>query len=174
MTCYVAFLRGVSPTNATMAGLRRAFESAGFSRVRTVLATGNVIFDARTAPPERLERRCEEAIHATLGRSFAAIVRSAAHLNALIDAAPFDGFELPATAKRVVTFLRDERAARPVLPIARDGATILAQAHGEVFTAYVPGPKGPVFMTLLERTYGTDITTRTLDTVGRCVRACGS
>jgi hypothetical protein len=32
-------------------------------------------------------------------------------------------------------------------------------------------PKGPVFMSLLERTFGTDITTRTLDTVRKCASA---
>jgi hypothetical protein len=35
----------------------------------------------------------------------------------------------------------------------------------------VPNANGPVFMTLLERTFGKDITTRTLDTVQKCARA---
>ena len=48
---------------------------------------------------------------------------------------------------------------------------ILAMTDGEVFTAYVASDKGPVFMTLLERTFGTDITTRTLDTVKKCAAA---
>ena len=41
----------------------------------------------------------------------------------------------------------------------------------EVFSMYVPGPKSPVFMNLLERTFGSDITTRSLDTVKKCARA---
>ena len=70
-------------------------------------------------------------------------------------------------AKRVVTFLR--RPAQGVrLPIERDGAVILAMSGCEVFTAYVASDKGPVFMSLLERTFGSDITTRTLDTVAKC------
>ena len=28
----------------------------------------------------------------------------------------------------------------------------------EVFSAYVPTPKGTVFMTLIEKTFGTDVT----------------
>jgi hypothetical protein len=35
----------------------------------------------------------------------------------------------------------------------------------EVFTAYVPSPRGPVFMTLIEKTFGRNVTTRTWDTV---------
>jgi hypothetical protein len=57
------------------------------------------------------------------------------------------------------------------LPITRDEATILHIAGEEVFTAYVPGPNGPVFMVLLERTFGKDITTRTLGTVQKCAAA---
>ena len=41
----------------------------------------------------------------------------------------------------------------------------------EVFTAYLPTDKGPVFMQLIERAFGTDVTTRTLDTVARCAAA---
>ncbi|MGC4085554.1 MAG: DUF1697 domain-containing protein [Vicinamibacterales bacterium] len=42
MPRYVAFLRGVSPTNASMPDLKRAFERAGFTDVKTILSSGNV------------------------------------------------------------------------------------------------------------------------------------
>jgi uncharacterized protein (DUF1697 family) len=47
MPRYLAFLRGVSPMNAKMPELKRCFEAAGFTDVKTVLANGNVAFDAR-------------------------------------------------------------------------------------------------------------------------------
>ena len=46
MPRYAAFLRGVSPTNAKMPDLKRAFESAGFTEVRTFLSSGNLTFTA--------------------------------------------------------------------------------------------------------------------------------
>jgi len=52
-----------------------------------------------------------------------------------------------------------------------DGATILAVPGNEDFTAYVRSPNGPVFMTLIETTFGKDLTTRTWDTVRKCARA---
>jgi uncharacterized protein (DUF1697 family) len=106
-----------------------------------------------------------------VGRSFDTIVRSAAYLQALIAADPYAEFDLPAAAKRVVTFLRTPTELRLELPIERDGAGILKCNGSEVFSAYVPGPKGPVFMHLLERRFGTGITTRTLDTVRKCASA---
>ena len=36
---------------------------------------------------------------------------------------------------------------------------------GEIYSAYLPTPKGPVFMTLIEKTFGKEQTTRTWDTV---------
>ena len=58
-----------------------------------------------------------------------------------------------------------------VLPIERDGARILRCTGSEVLSAYIPGPNGPAFMVLLERSFGRNITTRTLGTLRRCVQA---
>ena len=171
MPRYVAFLRGVSPLNATMPQLKHCFETAGFADVRTLLSSGNVVFTALAALPDVLARRAENAMQLNLGRSFGTIVRPAQYLQELIASGPFAEFDLPIAAKRVITFLRHPPASSVVLPIARDGATILKVAAAEVFTVYVPSPKGPVFMTLLERTFGKDITTRTLDTVQKCAWA---
>jgi uncharacterized protein (DUF1697 family) len=170
LTRYVAFLRGVSPQNAKMPALKASFEAAGFSNVRTILGSGNVAFDARTASIEALAQRAETAMQGTVGRTFATIVRPARHLQDLIAANPFASFDIPKEAKRVVTFLR-RPAGAVQLPIERDGAAIVAVAGSEAFTTYLPSDKGPVFMVLLERTFGTEITTRTLDTVAKCAVA---
>ncbi|WP_051705444.1 DUF1697 domain-containing protein [Cupriavidus metallidurans] len=172
MPRYVAFLRGVSPMNARMPELKHCFEAAGFSEVRTLLSSGNVVFDARSASATALERRAEKAMHAELGHSFGTFVRPAGYLLDLIEADPFAEFDLAPGAKRVVTFLRSPVAPEIALPIERDGASIIKASAAEVFSAYLPDPKkGPVFMTLLERSFGKDITTRTLDTVIKCARA---
>lgn len=171
MPRYVAFLRGVSPSNARMADLKRAFEIAGFSEVRTLLSSGNVVFDAPSGSAHALQQRAEAAMQAHLARSFGTVVRSSAHLRALLEDDPFAEFDLPPSAKRVVTFLRRPVDSKAALPIERDGARILKLSGSEVFSAYVPSPKGPVFMNLLEQTFGSEITTRTLETVRKCACA---
>jgi len=171
MPRYVAFLRAVSPMNAKMSELKKCFEAEGFSDVRTLLSSGNVVFNARSSSVATLERRAEKAMQSELGHSFATIVRSAEYLQNLVQSEPFTKFSLPSTAKRVITFLRRPAEPRLRLPIKQDGASILAFTGSEVLAAYVPSPKGPVFMRLLERTFGTDITTRTLDTVRKCAWA---
>lgn len=154
-----------------MPQLRECFEAAGFDDVRTVLSSGNVAFSTHVATWPTLERRAEQAMLASLGRVFPTIVRSAEYLQALVASDPFAEFTLPPTAKRVVTFLQRSENRKVSLPLERDGARILKLSAAEVFTAYEPSPKGPVFMTLLERTFGKDITTRTLGTVGKCATA---
>ncbi len=171
MPRYAALLRGVSPTNAKMPELRRAFEAAGFSDVTTVLASGNVVFTAEKATVARLQAEAEAAMEAKLGRSFLTIVRPVNGLRTLLESNPYKGFELAAGAKRIATFLRDPPSRTVRLPIEMDGASILAMRGGIAFGAYLPNPEGPVFMTLLEKTFGKAQTTRTWQTLERIVTA---
>lgn len=171
MTRYVAFLRGVSPMNAKMPELKRCFEDAGFTDVKTVLASGNVVFGASKAAASTLQRKAEAAMTKRLGRTFHTIVRSASALQRLLEADPYADFRLPANAKRVVTFLREPHEAKLSLPLEIDGARIVAMNGSEVFSAYVPHPRGPVFMSLIEKTFGSEVTTRTWQTIEKCVAA---
>ena len=169
MRRYAAFLRGVSPMNAKMPALKQCFEATGFADVKTVLSSGNVVFTTRAASAATLERKIEGAMAKHLGRTFLTIVRPIDALRALLDADPYAAFRLPPGSKRVVTFLRDMPKAKLSLPIEVDGARILRVQGGEAFSAYVPSPRGPVFMTLIEKTFGDAVTTRTWDTVKKVV-----
>jgi uncharacterized protein (DUF1697 family) len=162
---YAAFLRGVMPTNAKMPDLRRCFEAVGFTDVKTVLSSGNVVFTARAEPEPALQRKIEDGMEQHLGRRFLTIVRSLDALRAIVDADPYTDFKLAPNAKRIVTFLRDAPASKLRLPIEHDGARLLCAKDGDVFGAYVPSPRGPVFMTLIMKQLGEGTTTRTWDTV---------
>lgn len=171
MPRYAAFLRGVSPMNARMPALKCCFEAEGFSEVRTLLSSGNVVFNARSLSMARLEQRAEAAMQSGLGRSFDTFVRPTAYLQELVESDPFAGFRLSPADKPIVAFLRRPAVAGVELPIERDGASILKLSGSEVLATYVPGPKGSLLMRLLESAFGTGITTRTLDTVRKCAGA---
>jgi len=170
MPRYAAFLRGVSPMNAKMPQLKAAFEAAGFTEVKTVLSSGNVVFTANRAKPTSLEKKAEAAMKKYLGHEFLTIVRPVDALREMLEKDPYKVFHLPPQSKRIVTFLRDTPSAKLALPIELDGARILAIHGQEAFSAYAPNPKGPVFMTLIEKTFGKDVTTRTWDTVAKVAR----
>ncbi len=169
MPDYAAFLRGVMPTNAKMPALKKCFEAAGFEDVKTVLSSGNLVFRARKASDSSLERKCEAIMDKHLGRAFMTAVRPIDTLRAILERDPYQEFRVPPTAKRIVTFLREKPKSRLVLPIEQDGARILLIEDREVFSAYVPSPRGPVFMSLIQKTLGEEVTTRTWDTVKKVV-----
>lgn len=170
MKRYAAFLRGVTPMNAKMPELKKAFEAAGFADVRTVLSSGNVIFGAPAAPESALERTAEAAMRKRLGSAFPTIVRPIEALRRMLASDPYAELRVAPGAKRVVTFLRGKPRARLELPIELDGACILRMKGGTVFSAYVPSPRGPVFMSLIEKTFGKEVTTRTWDTVEKVAK----
>ena len=65
MTRYVAFLRGINSGRNPALGmdrLRRIFEDLGFQDVRTVIASGNVLFETGAADQRALEERVETAV----------------------------------------------------------------------------------------------------------------
>lgn len=168
---YAALLRGVSPMNCKMPELKRSFEAAGFTDVKTVLSSGNVVFNARPADEAVLAEDAEAAMQRGLGRSFPVIVRSIDSLVAILASDPFAGVEQTPETKQVVTFLKDAPAKAPAFPIELDGACILGLKGCEIFTSYVPSPRGPAFMRLIEKTFGKNVTTRTWGTVEKVARA---
>lgn len=170
LTRYVALLRGVSPMNAKMAELKQCFENAGFTDVKTVLASGNVVFSAAAQSVSALASHAEAAMQREIEPAFPAIVRSIASVRALLASDPYASTMLPKDAKRVVSFL--QKPPKEIqLPEPSDGVHIVSAQGSEVFTAYVPSPRGPVFMARLEKTFGKAITTRTWESLEKIVRA---
>jgi uncharacterized protein (DUF1697 family) len=169
MARYAAFLRGVSPVNAKMAELIAAFEAAGFADVKTVASSGNVVFDARPSSDAALQTKAEAAMQKRLGRSFLTFIRPIDTLKTLLASDPYRGFKLKPGSKRIVTFLRESPKEEPKLPVELHGARVLRRKGTEVFTVYVATPYGPVFMTLIERTLGKDVTTRTWEALTKIV-----
>src|ERR1043166_6491203 len=129
---YVAFLRGVMPTNAKMPALKRCFESAGFTDVRTVISSGNVVFTSQIKVVSEIERKAEAAMEKHLGRAFYAIVRAASALEKILRRDPYSRFELEEDPKRIVSFLRKPAKLATSLPIEVDGARILAMQGRDV------------------------------------------
>ena len=156
--------------NAKMPELKKAFEAAGFEDVKTVLSSGNVVFTARPASAGSIQRKAEAAMEKTLGRAFLTIVREVDALREMLASDPYKAFRLAPESKRIVTFLREKPTAKLKLPIEKDGSRILVMRELDIFSDYVPTPKGPVFMTLIEKTLGKDVTTRTWETVTKVAR----
>lgn len=156
--------------NAKMPELKKAFEAAGFTDVKTVLSSGNVVFSARAATNASLQRKAEAAMQRTLGRTFLTIVRPIDALRDILASDPYGAARLAPGTRRVVSFLRDAARSKPALPIELRSTRIVALKGQEVYTTYVPTPGLVDFMTLIEKTFGKEVTTRTWETVQKVAR----
>ena len=173
MKRFAAFLRGVSPSNCSLPELAHSFAAAGCSDVKTVLSSGNVVFTA--AGTQRvIQKSAQAALKAHLDRAFMVLARPMEALQTMLACDPYVAFKLKPGAKRVATFLASEPIATLKLPIELDGAKILRLKERALFSAYLPRPKGPVVMALIERTFGKDVTTRTWDTLRKVCAASDS
>lgn len=171
MPRYAALLRGVMPTNCRMADLRKALEAAGFTGVKTVIASGNAVFSARQASEQAIAKKAEAAMQKVMGRSFMTIVRSIDDLQEILDRDYFATVKLPPNAKRNVTFLPAPFRKQLALPMELRGAQICAVERDVAYTYYVPNDVDPAFMVLIDKTFQKNCTTRTWETVGRIVKA---
>ncbi len=150
---YVALLRGIMPMNPNMKSgkLKEAFESMGFSDVKTVIASGNVIFESPETNILKLEEHIEKALPKLLQFSSSTIVVSKEELETLAKKDPFKG--IPDTKENylVVTFLKGGKTIATVITLGED--------------------RTPDLMRRLEKEHGKQITTRTWKTVHRILKA---
>jgi uncharacterized protein (DUF1697 family) len=111
MPRFVAFLRAVNLGGRTvkMDRLRGLFEELGFSKVETFIASGNVIFEARSRIGGKLEGAIEKHLKDALGFEVATFVRSAEEIVAVESYKPFSESDLSVPDYSVyVAFLREE------------------------------------------------------------------
>lgn len=174
MTKYVAFLRGIGPGNPNMHNekLRGVFESLGFNNVRSVISSGNVLFESNLKDTKKMEKMIEDAWPVQLGFTSTTIIRSLEELESLIALSPFNGLEHTPKTNLNVTFLKSEPLRLPTLPYAPEGKgySVVNIAPKTLFSVVdLNNAKTPDLMTWLEKQFSKKITTRTWKTVNRVV-----
>jgi uncharacterized protein (DUF1697 family) len=93
MTRYVALLRAVNVGGTgklPMSTLKAICVEAGFSQVETFIASGNVVFSAEASPAD-VKAALEARLHALAGKPVGVAVRTAAEMQAVLEACPFAG-----------------------------------------------------------------------------------
>ena len=103
----IALLRGVNlgGRKVVMSELREVCEAAGFTGVRTLIASGNLVLGAKEKGA-KLEAKLEKVILDGLGLKAAVFVRDSDQLDAIIAANPFKLFAKSNPNFLVITFMR--------------------------------------------------------------------
>ncbi|SFP77307.1 Uncharacterized conserved protein, DUF1697 family [Mesorhizobium sp. NFR06] len=92
MQTYVALLYSIGlgeGRRLVMSDFKAMAEGLGFSNVRTLVSTGNLVFEARTTKISALEQRLERAFERSFGRHVDIIVRGAEDWLKLAASNPF-------------------------------------------------------------------------------------
>ena len=172
---YVAFLRGINVGGRAlvkMADLKKAFEEMGFGYVRTLLASGNVLFEsgpmARKAIAEKIGSGLKRLLKKDVGEL--CLARPGSILEKIRSSEPFRGIEVTPSTRLYVTFLAEKSRPRAIsLPYAspRGELRILRATPTEVFSVVdLAGGKGtPEAMAMIEKEFGANVTTRNWNTV---------
>jgi uncharacterized protein (DUF1697 family) len=120
MTAWVALLRGVNVGGITVrsADLAELFRGLGFEAVRTVLASGNVVFEAAAGPARRdeLKRSIEAALRDRFAYEAWILLVTRSEVEAAIEAFPFDATDQ--TRQPWVIFCLDEATAQELTTAA--------------------------------------------------------
>lgn len=134
MIRHAAFLRGVNlgKRQVKSADLAAAFTAMGFANVKTLLASGNVLFDAE--PAEVKQDAIEAALQQRFGFEIGTVLRTQEQLRALVALDPFAGRAEDDDTKLYVTFLADPVGKTLPMPCAvEDDFAVVKLTEHEVF-----------------------------------------
>ncbi|MES2317763.1 MAG: DUF1697 domain-containing protein [Pseudomonadota bacterium] len=124
MSAYIALLRAVNVGGTgklPMTELKSMCESAGFTSVRTYIASGNVVFDS-TKSATKVKAALEDLLLAYAGKPVKVLVRTAPELQQVLASNPFPD----AAPNRTITIFLDDA------PPADTLATITGRKDEEV------------------------------------------
>ena len=166
---YVALLRGINVGRAkrvAMADLRTLVAGLGFTDVRTLLNSGNVVFTGGAREPSRIAGAIEDAMRERLGVSARVTVLGGDELAAITAKNPL-GEVAGDPSRMLVAFLRDPAHRARLQPLTRQEWTPEALALGPR-AAYLWCANGILKSRLAEavgRLLGEDVTSRNWATV---------
>ena len=173
MTTFVALIRGIGPGDPRKSNesLRGVLEELGFSDVRSVISSGNVVFSAPSdADPDELGDRIEAAWPELRGFKATTIVRSRAQLAGLVSRLPFGDLPHGPESYQLVTFFK-RAVAHAEAPPTEMALKVLGVVDGALCTVSNPREtKTPDAMKWLERTYSKELTSRTPLTLERILK----
>jgi len=171
MPIYVAMLRGINVGGAKivkMENLRALFEALGFSRVRSYVQSGNVIFETSRVNSTRLSRAIGKRILSDYGFSVPLILRTSGEINKIVSDNPFLKESGIDRSKLHVTFLSElpAKAAMGKLDALKGDVDQFRIKNREIYL-YCPSGYGRTKLSnsSFERLLSVEATTRNWRTV---------
>ncbi len=171
MTVYIALLRGVNLAGhklVAMADLREMLADLEFTNPRSLLQSGNLVFQGRAQPGARVERVLEEETARRLGLKTEFHVRTAAEWQTLIARNPFREAARRDPGHLLAMCFKEAPAAQDVkaLQAAITGREVVCAVGRQAYFIYPDGVGTSRLTTaLIDKTLGLRGTARNWNTV---------
>jgi uncharacterized protein (DUF1697 family) len=167
---HVALLRAINVGGHTvsMERLRGLFADLGYKNVRTLIASGNVVFDTGSKRATSLEAAIEKHLRASLGYDVSTFVRTPQEIAAVIGHEPFPRATIDQAHALWIGFLKEPPSADAARKLAAlRCATDDFNVHGrEVYwLRRVTSTDSKIAGSHLERALGGPLTARNITTV---------
>jgi uncharacterized protein (DUF1697 family) len=181
MAKYIAFLRAINVGRGRtikMKVLRQIFESLGFSNIATFIASGNVLFEARTKNAQVLEKKIEKRLREELGYEVRVFIRTNTQVTKISNYKPFPQSKIKAASELNIIFLSDrpgEKSRKKVMEL--DTNTNKFIIHGrEIYWLRRKAPGKSTFSTIpIDKAVDRHFTIRSAKTIRKmAVKISGS
>ena len=170
-------LRGINLGKRQLksAELKAVVEGLGFTDVKTILASGNVVLEAGEAKPEALERDLHAALEKSTGLKSEVFVRNRAELQKLVEANPFPDEARERPSFLVLAFHRDpvDKAAIARLAESYAGPERMVAIGRELFTDFPDGQGRSNLIPAMQKAKLSQGTARNWNTVQKLLAALG-
>ena len=176
MPIAISLLRGINVggrKKIKMADLRALYASLGFRNVRSLLQTGNVIFQTDETDLARVKERLETGIDAAFGFEVKVIMRSPAAFKTIFKRHLFTDEQLDEPRKIAVVFLPDAPSLEAVEDLRRSnsGREFIQADGSELFVFYTDGQaRSKLDNSRIERALGLHSTARNWNTCNRLLK----
>src|SRR5579862_9205844 len=112
---YVALLRGINVggnKKVPMVELKKVFEDSGFSDVRTLLNSGNVVFSSTEKDVRVLTDKIEIRLEKEFTFHISVIVRTSDAIQSLVESDPFESIIVTSETRLYVTFFSEKPVSK--------------------------------------------------------------
>lgn len=178
MNKFAAFLRGINVGGnkiIPMAELKKTFEESGFKNVKTILASGNVVFETNQTDQEKLTKKIEDELKKKFKTEIFVNIRSIDDLNILSKKDPFKKIKITPETRLYVTFLPQAVRKKHKTPYSPENEhfSIVMITDREICSVLTLTPDRNTLdlMSYIEKEYGKKITTRNWNTINRILKS---
>lgn len=157
-----------------MAQLKATLEEIGFSNVKTLLASGNVILTSKEENISSLTKRIALALETEFGFPVPVLIRKMSRLEEMFASEPFKGIKVTKDIRFYVTFLSEVPKTKLNIPYTSDDKALrILKLEDDALYSVLDLSKGSGTvdaMAIIEKEFGKLVTTRNWNTIEKMLK----